>query len=293
MYRTLATHSSGSICVLLISIVATAAALLPSSAVAQQHEGTALEGARDCYTILTDSTPTGPRIAASRQVLQISYGAGDVLYVEGNGAGDLEIGQEMQIVRITGPIQHPRTESTIGQAMSMLGTLEIIDVLDDQVMGRITTSCREAERGDYLVDMEELDIAEVEDSPPFDPERLVAPFDRDATVVLGPLESVLSDAEQMTRGGITPHAAIGPGEVVIIDQGNDEGWTAGDHAVVYWTEGTSQYELGGLAAPPTIAARGFVIWAGAATANVLITAGDGAVELGMNVRRLDDDPEGR
>ncbi len=288
MYRTLAITSSRPAWMLFISCVAVAAALLPSSAVAQQPEGKALEGARDCYTFLTDSVPTGPRVAASRQVLQISYGAGDVIFIEGNGAGDLTIGEQMQIVRISGPIRHPQTNATIGNALSMMGTLEVIDVLGDRALALITASCRETERGDYLVPMDLLDIAEVGDLPPFDPSRVVEPSDSDATVVLGPLESVLKSAEKMTRGGITPHAAIGPGEIIIIDQGNDSGWSAGDYGLIYWTEGTSQYNLGGMAAPPMLASRGFVIWANESTASVLITNGDGAVELGMRVRRMDD-----
>jgi hypothetical protein len=288
MYRTLAICLSRPTWILFISCVAVAAALLPSSAEAQQFEGKALEGARDCYTFLTDSVPTGPRVAASRQVLQISYGAGDVIYIEGNGAGDLTIGDQMQVVRISGPIRHPQTDATIGNALSMLGTIEIIDVLGDRSLALITTSCRETERGDYLVPMDALDIAEVGDLPTFDPNRLVEPSDSDATVVLGPLESVLKDAEKMTRGGITPLAAIGSGEIIIIDQGNDSGWSAGDYGLIYWTEGASQYNLGGMAAPPMIASRGFVIWANENTASVLITDGDGAVELGMRVRRMDD-----
>ncbi len=292
MYRTLAICPSRPVCILFISFVAIVAALFPSSAVAQQPEGMAIEGGRDCFTFLTDSVPTGPRVAASRQILQISYGAGDVIYIEGNGTSDLEIGDEMEIVRITGPIRHPQTDATIGNALSRLGTLEIIDVLVDRALARITTSCRETERGDYLVPMGELDIAEVGDPPPFDPNRLVEPSDSDATVVLGPLESVLANAEKMTRGGITLLAAIGPGEIVIIDQGNNTGWSAGDYGLIYWTERASQYNLGGMTAPPMIAARGFVIWAGEDTANVLITEGDGGVELGMKVRRIED-PEGR
>jgi hypothetical protein len=272
----------------LISFVAIGAVLFPGPAVAQQPEGLAIEGARDCYTFLTDSVPAGPRVVASRQVLQISYGAGDVIYIEGNGTDSLAIGDEMQIVRITGPIRHPQSEATIGNALSMLGTLEIVDVEGDQALARITTSCRETELGDYVVPMEELEIAEVEDLPPFDPSRPVDPSDGDATVVLGPLESVLSDAEAMSRGGITPIAAVGAGDVVIIDQGNDAGWSAGDYALIYWTEGASQYDLGGISAPPLVASRGFVIWTGEKTASVLITDGDGAVELGMKARRIDD-----
>jgi hypothetical protein len=213
MYRTLASCPSRHSFVLIISVVALVAALFPSPAVAQQAEGKAIEGARDCYTFLTDQVPTGPRVAASRQVLQISYGAGDVIYIEGNGAGDLAIGEEMQIVRITGPIRHPQTDATIGNALSMLGTLEIIDVLGERALARITASCKETERGDYLVPKEDLEIAEVGELPPFDPNRLVDPSDSDATVVLGPLESVLKDTESMTRGGITPLAAIGAGEI--------------------------------------------------------------------------------
>ena len=288
MYRALTIGLSRRAWILFFSCVAVAAALLPGPAVAQQFEGTALEGARDCYTFLVDQEPTGPRVAASRQILQISYGAGDVVYIEGSGAGDLTIGQEMRIVRVSGPILHPQTEATIGQALSMLGTLEIIDVLGDRSLGRITASCRETERGDYLVPMDVLDFAEVGDLPPFDPNRIVEPDESDATVVLGPLESVLTDSERMTRGGITPYAAIGAGEVIIIDQGNNSGWSAGDYGLIYWTERASQYDLGGMSAPPMIASRGYVIWANENTASVLITDGDGAVELGMKVRRMSD-----
>jgi hypothetical protein len=288
MYRTLAIRPSRHSFVLIISVVALVAALFPSPAVAQQAEGKAIEGAHDCYTFLTEQVPTGPRVAASRQVLQISYGAGDVIYIEGNGAGDLEVGEEMQIVRISGPIRHPQTESVLGNALSMLGELEIIDVLGDRALARISASCREIERGDYLVPLEELDILEVGDLPPFDPNRLVEPAESDATVVLGPLESVLKNAEAMTRGGITPYAAIGAGEIIIIDQGSGAGWSAGDYVLIYWTTGASQYNLGGMSAPPMIASRGFVIWAGENTASVLVTDGDGAVELGMKARRMDD-----
>jgi hypothetical protein len=135
--------------------------------------------------------------------------------------------------------------------------------------------------------MREIEVAEPEDLPTFDPSRSILPDEGDATVVLGPLESVLKNSETMSRGGITPYAAIGAGDVVTIDQGEGAGWSAGDFGLIYWTTGGSQYELGGAAAPPVIAARGMVIWADENTANILITDGDGAVELGMSVRRME------
>jgi hypothetical protein len=253
----------------------------------RQQEGAVLEGARYCYTFLTETEPTGPRVTASRQALQISYGTGEVVYVGGDGTSDLEIGDEMQIVRRSGPIRHPLTEATLGDALSIMGTLEIVDVLGDQAMGRITSSCQETEKGDYLVPLRELEVAEPPELPPLDPNGVVVADESDATVVLGPLESVLKSTETMARGGITPYAGIGAGDVVTIDQGEDAGWSAGDLGLIYWSTGGSRYDLGGMASPPVVAARGMVIWADPDTANILLIDSDGAVELGMKVRRVD------
>ncbi len=234
--------------------------------------------------VITGSVPEdAPRVLGSREPARESYGQGDELFVGGTGVAGLAAGQQLQFVRSYGDVWHPDTNDVIAEAIGWLGFAEVVEVSADRALVRITKSCREIEVGDLLLEPESRAIAQVDSVPDFVPLRLVTPGDADAVIILGELESVAS--ESGGRRVSAPREAYGQRDVVIIDKGSVDGWSAGDIVDLYRGESAFKTRTTTATYTPTLLAIGLVVAVGDQAASVLIVEGDLPVLIGDRVRR--------
>ncbi len=230
----------------------------------------------DCLLFPGDPPTAGP------QALRESFALGDLVYVEGEGTAPLTVGEELQFVRSYGPFRHPVTGQEVGDAIGLLGFAEIIDVDSSRAMACITMSCREIEIGEYLLEPIVRAVPQVSDIPPFNREQLVTPDEADATIILGELESVLSDSGE-ARIGVATRETYGQADIVIIDQGGPTGWTPGDVATIY--RSATAFTTTGAVEPPMLLGNGVIIAVGAEVAAVMIVETVFPVNLGDRARR--------
>jgi len=114
---------------------------------------------------------------------------------------------------------------------------------------------------------------------------LITADDADPVVILGDLESVISE-DGDTRIGTAAKEAYGQRDVVVMDQGTDSGWAAGDIVTMYRAELALRTRTGATTYTPMPLAIGFVVAVGDSAAAVLIVEGDFAVQIGDRVRRI-------
>ena len=236
----------------------------------------------NCLLFPGDPPTAGPRVVAGPQVLRESFAQGDLVYVEGEGTTALTVGEELQFVRSYGPFRHPITGEEVAHAIGLLGFAEIIDVDSARAMARITMSCREIEIGEYPLEPIVRAVPQVSDIPPFDREQLVVPDEADATIILGELESVISETGE-ERVSVATRETYGQADIVIIDQGGPTGWTPGDIATFY----RAGLAVGASAAsePPMLLGNGVIVAVGAEVAALMIVETVFPVNLGDSVRR--------
>lgn len=268
----------------LLVVVATGVPFLVSSADAGQRAFTPADGT-DCL-VVTGTAPTDvPRVIGSRQVLRESFAEGDTLFIGGPGVGDLSVGDRLQFVRGYGEIRHPDTDQVIADAIGWIGFAEVTAVTTDRAIVRVTMSCREIEIGEYLVTPDLRDIAEVSEIPAFEPDRLIIPDPADPVVILGDLESVISESGEV-RMGTEARASYAQRDVVIIDQGSTSGWAPGDLVDMYRAELALQTQTSAAVYTPMPLALGLVVAVGENAAAVLIVEGDMPVQIGDRIQRL-------
>ncbi len=268
-------------------IVATALSPVAGAAVAPVAEPALQRPFRpsdnnNCLLFPGVSPTAGPRVVAGPQVLRESFSQGDFVYVEGEGTAALTVGEELQFVRSYGPFNHPVTGDEAGHAIGLVGFAEIIDVDSERAMARITMSCREIEVGEYLLQPIVRAVPEVSDIPSFNREQLVTPDEADATVILGELESVISESGE-DRAAVATRETYGQADIVIIDQGGPTGWTPGDIATFY--RGRLEFSTGAAAEPPMLLGNGVIVAVGAEVAAVMIVETVFPVNLGDRARR--------
>jgi len=240
----------------------------------------------DCL-LITGTAPEGaPRVLGGRQPLREEFFLGDELYVGGPGIGDLTVGQRLQFVRSYGEVRHPDTNKVIADAIGLLGFAEVLAVDTDRALVLITKSCREIEVGEYLLEPIDRAVPEVSSVPDFDSSRLITPDDADPVVILGDLESVISE-DGDARVGTAAKEAYGQRDVVIMDQGTDGGWAAGDLVTMYRAELALRTRTSAAMYTPRPLAIGFVIAVGDSAAAILIVEGDASVQIGDRVRKVD------
>lgn len=270
--------------VALLVVVATGVLFVASPAAAGQRAFTPVDGT-DCL-VVTGTAPTGaPRVIGSRQPLRESFALGDTLFVAGPGVGDMSVGERLQFVRGYGEIRHPDTNRVLADAIGWIGFAEVIAVDADRAIVRVTMSCREIEIGEYLVTPDSRDIADVSEVPAFEPDRLITPDPADPVVILGELESVISESGER-RIATEARSAYAQRDVVIIDQGSASGWAPGDLVDMYRAELALRTRTSAAEYTPMPLALGLVVAVGENAAAVLIIEGELAVQIGDRIQRL-------
>lgn len=235
----------------------------------------------NCLVVAADQPPAGPRVVGGRQVLQKSFGEGDVVFVEGSGTAAWSPGQELQLVRGYGVLHTPDTGQVIGEVIGWMGFAEVIDADPERALVRITMSCSEIELGEYLQAPQLREVAEIVEIPAFDSSQLISPDPDDASVILGGLESVVSERGE-SRENVFMRETYAQGDVLIIDQGGAAGWSVGDIATFYRDRPSLQVRG---ARPPLVLALGLVVATGNDVASVMVVEGDLPVHLGDRARR--------
>ncbi|MFQ5743730.1 MAG: OmpA family protein [Acidobacteriota bacterium] len=263
-----------------------AALAFPTSPESQQSIIRIPSAGTNCFTLLADRVPEGPRITSGLQVLKMSFGALDVAYVEGPGTNQLEPGETMQVVRSSGKAHHPSRRATLGTVLEVMGTVEVVDVQGERGLVRITGACREIEVGDTLRPIPSETLPEVKTLPPFDSAQLVEPRDSDATLVMGAIESLAANPAGTKRMGMTAHQSYSEGDLVTIDQGGTSGWSPGDLALLIRPKGEEIYRTSGFAQPPLVVGRGLALRVEQNSAILEIVNSDFPIELGNLARRI-------
>ena len=238
----------------------------------------------ECLVVTGSAPEDAPRVLGSREPGRESYGEGDELFVAGTGVADFTVGQRLQFVRHFGNVRHPDTDVVIADAIAFLGFGEVVEVGADQAIVRITKSCREIEVGELLLEPDIRPVVQVDSFPDYVPLRLVTPDDADPVVILGELESVISDSGRR-RVAAAARDAYGQRDIVVIDQGSVDGWSAGDVVDLYRGERMLKTQTGATAFTPMLLGIGLVVAVGEEAAAVLIVEGDLGVQIGDRVRR--------
>jgi hypothetical protein len=236
-----------------------------------------------CFNLLSDDPVEGPRIAATRQELQETMGPQELFYVHADGG--LTAGETLQVVRRTGDLDHPAVEDVSGSILEVLGVVEVIESNAEVSLLRVVAACREIEVGDYLrpVPVENLP-GELPRLPVFDSARLVTPMEDDAYLVMGAVESVLSDSdepEDLHRQSVTTYELYAQRDLILIDQGLGEGWQLADLAMIYRDRVYGQSGSDPLPVP-TVLGRGVVVRTDADSAILQIV--DSVVEMHLGDR---------
>ena len=274
----------------LVAIFAILGAALPSftnailAAEAPQRPRGITDGT-DCLLIPGTDPAGAPRVLGGRQALREEYGEGDELFIGGPGLGGLTPGQRLQFVRSYGKVNHPDSNVPIADAIGLLGFAEVLEVNAERAIVLVTKSCREIEVGEYLVDPISYDVPQMADVPDFDPSLLITPNDADATIILGELESVISESGD-SRLSTTAREAYSQRDVVVMDQGSSSGWAAGDVVTMYRAKLALELQMSVATYTPMSLGVGMIVAVGDDAAALLIVDGDFAVQIGDRVRRI-------
>ena len=210
------------------------------------------------------------------------YSTGDEIFLSGAG---MQLGETYLVYRVGGVVRHPSTGATVGEAVNLVGRVEVIDSTGDRALGLVTSACIEFEVGDQVQPVIQQQVSTTGTFAPIDPNRLVAAQVTDATVVFAAGASMYDPASGGRRGMMmrTTHSA---GEVITIDQGRADGRRLDTPALFY----EEQSESGSMAVSdhaktePIVVGQGIVFWLHETTATLLITDGDGAVRIGSRAR---------
>jgi hypothetical protein len=270
--------------VALLVATATGVPFFVSSADAAQRPFTPANGT-DCLVVTGTAPTSAPRVLGSRQVLQEAFAEGDELFIGGPGVGALSVGERLQFVCGYGQIRHPGTNEVISDAIGWLGFADVVAVDAERAIVRVTKSCREIEVGEYLLTPDPRDLAEPSEIPHFEPDRLITPDPADPVVILGELESVVSDSGE-SRIGTAARDTYAQRDVVIIDQGSTSGWAPGDLVDMYRPELALKTRTSATVYTPMPLALGMVVAVGEDAAAVLIVESEMAIQLGDRVARM-------
>ena len=77
-------------------------------------------------------------------------GQGDIVYVKMD-KGDIKPGDKFTVLNLSDPVKHPLTGKECGYVHSFKGILEIVKILKDYQIARISESFREIYKGDFLI----------------------------------------------------------------------------------------------------------------------------------------------
>lgn len=268
--------------------VPVAAAPPPMAPSAAQAEGVDVPPLPDCYPFVEtgSSFPVG-EIARGSEPLQLSFGAGDLVYVERFEEFPLAAGQRYEVVRDEEEFRHPESGDVLGRAASLRGEAEIVDVGEGRALARLRSVCMEVEPGDLLRPVSEDDAPSFGALPEFDFARLVSVRPDDAIVVMGFRATVLTETSSGDRAGVTlSRETYAQGDVLTIDRGREAGWAIGDVVLLYEDEPLRQRGARREADIPEVVARAVVFRVGRRTATVIVTDSVKAVSIGDRGRRI-------
>jgi hypothetical protein len=197
-----------------VLVVATVSIAAVSAAVAQTSDRalTPLETAVACAPPTSLDIPSGvPHVAGAQDTVSRSlFERRDMLVLEGGSGTGMQLGQKYFIRRplyTEGDRRHAR-------AIATLGWLSVVAVNDTTALGSMDHMCADVARGDYL--------------EPFVAPSVPAGADRDESA--GEL-----DFSTLGRviAGTENHGAVGVGNLLLIDRGEEQGLQPGARFAVY------------------------------------------------------------
>ncbi len=212
------------------------------------------------------------------------FATGDSVFLEVSDPA-LQAGQTYLIYRVDGQVSHPLDGRVVGDAINLLGRIELIQVEGTRGIGRISETCAEIEVGDHLHPLIEDSVAGDADFPALEPDFLVTELETDATVVHGYSES-LSGQGSKDRRILGQWQTYSVGDVVTIDQGVDHDWQPNSRVLIYTTKPEAASPADRSKTDPVVQAQGMVIYSLEQTAVVMITDGAGTVRVGSRARRI-------
>lgn len=235
----------------------------------------------ECFaTVLPQARPPLARVGGSREPGMHMYSTGDEIFLRGSGMG---VGETYLVYRVDGTVRHASTGATVGEAVNLVGRVRVIDLNGDRALGLVTGACIELEVGDPVQPLLQQDVSTTGTVSPIDPNRLVTPRVTDATVVFGDSNSML-DPSSGGRRNMAMRSTRAAGAVITIDQGRADGWQLDTPAMIYQDRPGSMAVSSSVKTEPIVVGQGVVFWLQETTATLLITDGDGAVEIGSRVR---------
>ncbi len=275
-----------SVILLSLTLLAVSSEAAPAPQEGKSHVGSFTVAGTECLTFLIDERPVGLEVVASRQVLQVTFGSGNSIFIAIDSTQPPEVGDQLEVVRATSELKHPSTGASLGIVFEQLGVVTVLDVAGSLAMGRIEHACREIQVGDSLrpfTPPEERQV--IGELPPFDPIHLIDPEETDASVVLGEVESIRSFKAGGDRSSSLSREAYATRDLVTIDQGTGSGWAYGDIGLIYSGSIPETYGVS-TDIPPLIIGRGVIVHAVADKAIMKITDADTAIERGAAVRNV-------
>lgn len=264
-----------------------AALLWPSPLLAQTRPTPDAYLGPECFaTVVPDLTGRVGSVIGGREPGKQTFSAGESIFM--HTTGSVAPGDTLLLFRVDGTIMHPLTNERVGDAVNLLGRVEILDTIDDRAIGQVIASCQEIEVGDGLHALVPTDVSLGGPVAQLDRERLVDPRPSDATVVYGSGDSLRDERNLDRRTTMTNWTSYAAGHVITIDQGRSDGWQLDQRGLLYGTiRGTVAIDPRART-EPIILGQAVVFWLQDETAALLIIEGDSAVELGARVRPLEN-----
>ena len=266
-----------------------AVGLVAVSTAAQDRPTLASFAGANCFTTLWEGElEAGARVVSSRQPLQITFGTGEIVFLEGPGAPALTPGAVYRLVRLEGDDEVVAADgSSLGHAVSFVGEITVLDVDAERALAEVALACQGVELGDFVGPPLDVRLPELTALDPFDPRRLIQPSEDDATVLLGAVDTLMGDSVEAARRQTEARRTYALGDVVTIDRGAADGWVVGDVVHFYRSEAEAVYQVAGeVTTPPRLSARGVIFWTQQGSATVMVTDGDQAVSVGSRARRV-------
>lgn len=201
-----------------------------------------------CYCLVKPKDEVLPlTVTGTDESARYNLSEGQIVYVNGGTAQNVNAGDEYFIVRDMGLLKGCRGEKVLGRRWEYTGRLIILCAQENTSTAKVMGACQEILRGDRLMPFVSVPI----------PARALPPF------------MPLCPAEAKDPVGCIVHVkldliSIGQGEVVTVDLGSSNGVKEGDLLRVYRsgeTEGTPRIVLGRLGV--------LTVQEGTATARVL------------------------
>lgn len=261
-------------------------ALSPATSPVFAQTPSSVEGLRCFSTVMSRVPETLARVSGSSEPGRQSFAAGETVYLDIGAGENLSIGTSYTLYRIEGEISHPTTSESVGSAVKMLGTIEIVDRAGLRLLARVEQACDVVEVGDRLQPLlPALPTGDNSERTEREEQLLIAD-PADATIVYGSSETIYDPGSDTGRTDMSVRQSYSPSEVVTVDLGSASGWQIGATVLFYSMAGTDRGDVYGGQQEALELGRGRVVWAQEDTAAVLVTESIDAIRLGHRARRL-------